>query len=156
MRRHYAELGLLLAVAAILGCLWPRYQAYRLYREVDAKAKLCRKNVANVGLACQMYQDDFNCVPSRVSALTPKYLKAEPRCPFDGSAYQAEQILVTPENVDCFMQGLIETLPGFLGVKVRCTSPLHSTFQPNLQPGYGGAGGFLQCQSESVVPLYGR
>lgn len=151
MRRHYAEIGLLLAVAATFSALWPRYQAYRLYREVDAKAKLCRKNVANVGLACRMYQDDSRQFPARVSDVVPDYLQTEPLCPFDGSPYQAAQILVTEENLDRFAQGFIETGPGDIGVQVWCSSPLHHRFQPDLQPGYGSHSGFVQRPSQVLV-----
>lgn len=151
MTKTYHNTLLPLALVALLSAVWPRCQAYRLYREVDAKAKLCRKNISNVGIACQIYQDERKEFPTRVSDVVPEYLQTEPQCPFDGSPYQAEEILITTENEDRFPQGLIETGPGEMGVKVCCTSPLHQRFQPDLQPGYGSRAGFRQRVSQVVI-----
>jgi hypothetical protein len=146
--KSYRNTLLLLALVTLLSALWPRYQAYRLHREVLEKAKLCRTNMAAVGMACRCYSQDFEHFPGKLSDIIPNHLESEPQCPFDESPYHAKEILVTSDNVNCFASGLIETQPGMLEVTVHCSSPLHKRFQPHLHPGYGSAAGFRQEWSD--------
>jgi hypothetical protein len=124
---------LLLLFVATFSALWPRYQAYRLHREVLEKAKLCRENVKGIGLAAMMYAtDNGNHYPDRIGKLLPEM----PLCPFDGSAYQGLPTVLTHENEGYFPHGIAEHSQGDFGYIVRCNSKVHQRSEPDLKPGY--------------------
>ena len=123
----------------IVSALGARVHSYLWSRGVVDDAWKCRQNVKNVYVACQMYQTDMACWPPSMERCFHNLNLREPRCPFDGSLYLAEKILVTEENLKHFPQGLVEVVPGVIGVRVSCTSPLHAELEPGLEPGYGYA-----------------
>ena len=139
-----------LTVVLVFSALWSRYQANRLHLEVVEKAKQCRENIKKIGIAAEMYlTDHVPNYPSHIDQLGPAYLSPHPACPFDGSRYQVTSIIMTEANWQIFPSGLAEAGPGCPGLIVSCTSAVHKTFEPGLQPGYGFCG-FSQANSKLV------
>lgn len=148
MKRQYLDSGLLLLMVLVISAVWTRYQAYRLHCEVLEKAKLCRENVKVIGLAAMMYATDYaGKFPAEIARMPLDYLPKEPLCPFDDSRYAGIPTVMTQENIGQFPSGLVEHAPGDRGYIVRCTSKLHTRYEPDLKPGYAGCG-FDQAQSE--------
>jgi hypothetical protein len=147
VENRYRDVFLPLLVVLVFSALWPRYQGYRLHRDIVAKARLCSKNLAIVGMACWDYQNDVAAFPQILSKIEPKGLGSELRCPFDGSRYRSDGVIMTPENVDNFPSGLVAAEVGCRGVIARCTSSMHAKLEPGLEPGYAFAN-FLQVPTE--------
>jgi hypothetical protein len=140
-----------LTVVLVFSALWSRYQAYRMHLEVVERAKQCRENIKKIGIAAQMYQCDYGAnYPSDIDQLGPEYLSPHPGCPFDGSRYQAYIVNITEASRDHFPEGLMEISPGCPGLVVSCTSAVHKTFEPDLEPGYG-FWGFFQANSKLLL-----
>jgi hypothetical protein len=136
VRKHFRDLALLLALGAVAVPWLCRLAYQRQRQETIEKAKLCRANIEKIYLACQLYQCDSASYPNSVQQLLP-LLKSEPLCPFDGSHYRAEAVLITEENIEKFPQGFVEFGPGATGFKVQCSSQLHAQMEPGLAAGCG-------------------
>ena len=149
---HSGDFGIpfLLAVLFFIA-VWSRYQAYRMHLEVVEKAQQCRENIKKIGTAAEMYlTDNVPNYPSHIDQLGPAYLSLHPACPFDGSRYQVTSIIMTEANWQIFPSGLAEAGPGCRGLVVSCSSAVHKTFEPDLEPGYG-FWGFFQANSKLVL-----
>jgi prepilin-type N-terminal cleavage/methylation domain-containing protein len=76
------ELLVVIAIIAVLAAIL--FPVFLRAREA-ARAAACRSNLRQIGMAVQMYRDDFGELPPRLSALHPGYI-GEPRlflCPSD-------------------------------------------------------------------------